>query len=294
MRKIFPAGNVVLQGLFALAVVAIVTSCDIINPTEEIPSYVYVDSIRFETGPLEGSNSSKITEVWFYAGGEFLGAYGMPAKIPVLMEGETEIIIFPGIRDNGILSMPDIYPFYTRQTIFIDLDPAKIDTIEPLTAYQAETQFAFIEDFESAHLFIDDQDEDPETEMIITNTEVFEGTGSGRITLTNDHDLIEVATITRYSEVPTNGSPVYLEMNYMNEVTFAVGLIGHQAGMIPATYYIITLRPRDFWNKIYINLTEALNQSDLAEYQIVFLSSLDEDLDEGNIYLDNIKFLYLE
>jgi hypothetical protein len=176
----------------------------------------------------------------------------------------------------------------------LDLDPAEVDSIKPLTEYKSEVQFAFIEDFESAHLFIDDQDEDPQTEMVITNTEVFEGTGSGRITLTTDHDLIEVATITRYSEVPTNGSPVYLEMDYKNEIAFAVGLIGHQSGMIPATYYIITLRPRDFWNKIYINLTDALNQSDLAEYQIVFLSSLDEDLDEGNIYLDNIKFLYLE
>ena len=292
-KKCLAEGNsrfVVL--LFCL--ISLVSSCDVINPDEQIPAYVHIEPYTVETDFFEGTSSSRITEAWFYANGEYLGAYGLPADIPVLAEGQAELRIFPGIKDNGIISTPDIYPFYTTITTTVDLVPAQTVTINPIAEYTANTKFVFIEEFENAHVFVDDQDGDPGTGISISDIDVFEGSTSGRIYLDTMHTLVEVATLTKYTGIPTNGSPVYLEMNYKNEVAFSVGLIGHAGTLDPATYYVITLVPRDFWNKIYINLTEAMLISDLDAYQVVIQAGLPGNLEEAELFFDNIKLLHFE
>jgi hypothetical protein len=69
------------------------------NP-EQIPVYLDIQPFKInETGPGKWQN---ITEAWLYVNGEFLGAYSLPAKVPVLAEGNTEIWVYPGVKENGI------------------------------------------------------------------------------------------------------------------------------------------------------------------------------------------------
>lgn len=271
----------------------ILGSCDVINPEEQVPAYVYVDEMSFQAGAGQGSSSSRITEVWFYAGGEFLGAYDMPATIPVVQAGDSEIRLFPGVKINGIINTPDIYPFYKTIDVNLNLQPLKTDTIRPQTSYKDNVRFAMVEDFEQNHIFVEDEDGNPATSMQSSKVDVFEGEFSGRIHLVSgDNDFCEAATLVKFAQIPTNGTPVYLEMNYKNTMQFTVGLIGHQSNIAPAKNYIIAIRPRDFWNKIYIDLTEVLNLSDLESYQVVIAAALEDGQSEGTVFLDNVKMLH--
>ncbi|MCB0638866.1 MAG: hypothetical protein KDC54_19695, partial [Lewinella sp.] len=57
-----------------LAGCCLLPACDLINPEEPIPAYLYVAPFALNTAPnIEGSNSAKITEGWVFVNGEFLG-----------------------------------------------------------------------------------------------------------------------------------------------------------------------------------------------------------------------------
>src|SRR5438067_12211826 len=90
------------------------TSCEIINPSEDIPSYLHVESFSVTTNnETQGSNSSKITDVWVTVDGKALGTYELPATLPVLATGSHDVILSPGILINGIAATRTAYPFYT-------------------------------------------------------------------------------------------------------------------------------------------------------------------------------------
>lgn len=266
--------------------------CDIINPDDPVPAYVLIDDIPLSISAGQGTGSEAITEAWFYAGGDFLGAYSLPATIPVIGEGLTEIIVFPGITVNGITATPDIYPFYRRFEIEADLQPLGTTTLSPQTAYLPSTQFTIIEGFETDNIFVDDRDGNAETTVVLTAQDVFEGGRSGYIALTEDNNVIEVAALPVIDDLPTNGSPVYLELNYKNNAELGVGLVGHAQGLPATTFIVLILRKSATWNKVYIDLTDALQQSQLTGYQILLRAFHDADNTTSEIFIDNLKLVH--
>ncbi len=163
--------------LSALVMVVLISGCEVDGP---VASYVWIDEFDLTVSAGQGSASERITEGWFYANGEFLGAYSLPHEVPVIAEGQTEIQVFPGIKVNGIISTPDIYPFYARYEVDLDLEPERTDTIRPSTEYLNSVKFAFIEDFETGNAFVDDIDGNTETSLeVISGPDVFEGQRSG-------------------------------------------------------------------------------------------------------------------
>ena len=268
--------------------------CDTFDPSSPIPVYVAVDTFAVTTTPNEGSASNKITEGWFYANNEFLGSYTLPATIPVIAEGETEIVVFPGIRVNGIAAFPDIYPFYERHLATVQSIPADTVPVTPSTTYLATVAFPLIEDFEASNAFVDDLDGDSETALIPDTVDVFEGVKSGRIVLTAEHDFIEVASLPVLGNIPLTGAPVYLEMNYKTNVELGVGLVGQGPGVPPAKQVFVVLRPRDDWNKIYIELTDQIIASGLPGYQVLFVAVHDQLLETSEVFVDNVKLVIFQ
>lgn len=280
------------------------SGCDIINPAEEIPAYIYVEDFQLLTDPAnEGSASSKITDVWVSVGdqNDFLGAYNLPALVPILASGEQEIILSAGIKDNGIISTPEIYVFYKDYREVIDLKPGEIDTIRATTRYIDEAKFGFIEDFEDeGFIFQDDLDGDENSTIIRTTSEVFEGDYSALITLDTSATAIAVATTQRFRDLMENGVYVYLEVNYKSEVPVIFGIVGHREGIFNegVPVYDPGFAAKDEWNKIYFNFTELLFQENtFEEFQITFQSVLPFDggsftTDRARIWLDNIKLVH--
>jgi hypothetical protein len=204
-------------------------SCDIINPEEDLPSYIYIDQFTLTTNPgTEGSASAKITEAWLFLDGDFLGAYSLPATVPLLTEGSHSIRLEPGIRENGISSTPEVYPFYEVFETTVELTTGDTDTLRPTTQYKPNAQFIFVENFErSDHLFLDVKVGAPDTRVNRIQQDAFEGNFSGILSVDIGQPEVLVATSRRFvfpdEVVPT----IYLEMNYKSEGLVGFGIIGY-------------------------------------------------------------------
>ena len=267
-------------------------ACDVINPEEEIPAYIHVEDFTVSSSLSQGTPDGKITDAFLYINDEFLGIYELPKTIPVLASGTTNIKIDTGIRENGIASTPDIYPFYKRFSTDIDLQPGEVDTIKPTTTYIDEANFAYLENFEIGNTLNFDADGDTMNLPVIILNDAYDGR-SIRFSVDENNTHAEIATQELFV-LPTNGNQTFLEIHYKNDALFEVGLIGYQQNSpTPLKSLVITLTPRDTWNKIYINLTDVLIQSDLAQYQLLFVGNLPVGETQANFYLDNVKLIHL-
>src|SRR5688500_13907587 len=97
--------------LFISALLLISGCKKTVNP-EEIPSYLYIDKINLQTLAGEGTSKQDITDAWVYVQGQAIGVFELPARIPVLAEGNPEVWVYAGIKKDGISSTRVKYPFF--------------------------------------------------------------------------------------------------------------------------------------------------------------------------------------
>lgn len=267
-------------------------SCNIINPADPVPSYLKIDGVTLNTtNATEGSNSNKIVDAWAYAGGQDLGVYNLPALFPVLASGPTQIIISPGIEDNGIAASRTIYPFYFPDTQTIDLQPKIIYPLHPVFKYRPGTVFSFIEDFESGNIF-NRIDGDTTLTRIVSSPDIFEGAGCGKIFLDSLHTYTEVETANAYIISTNVTNPIYLELNYKCTQPFQVGIMAHK-GTEFIRYYNWTINPKAEWNKIYLNMTDDIRQLAADDYRILIKATYDVTVKpDAGIFFDNIKLVH--
>ncbi len=278
----------------------IFAGCEIINPDEPIPAYIYVESFDFVTDPdQEGSNASKITDVWLFNEGDFLGAFPLPATIPILKTGLTSLTLKPGIKDNGINSTPDIYPFYEPFQVEIDLKEGKIDSLHASTKYTGNTKFGFIESFESGvSVFNEIRIGAVENRVTLSEEDVFEGNKSGLIQLDTTNNFVELATGLNFSDLTDTGLKVYLEVNFKTDVPVFFGLIGYDASN-PSGKVLFQngVSETQEWKKIYFNLSSVAIIQQYDFYKVGLQAFIPKEegkftLDKAQIHLDNIKLLH--
>jgi hypothetical protein len=278
------------------AVILSLISCD---EKEDIPAYVRVEP--FVVNAEGGAAWQKITDGWFYANGEFLGAYTLPAEIPVLASGEGDIIVFPGVKENGISTTPNIYAFLTRYDQDITFKPGETVTVTPTTAYDADIVIPFgtfergsFDGFSS--IVLSNRDEDDATGYQISTDGAFAGK-SLLMQVDTAHTLMEVLT----EKVPlpaTFEREVWLEVNYRNDMPFTLWLVGSSNGGLEKVQPVFQFSDSPDWNKIYINLTEFLILMNEDEYGLLFRSDLPRDLNgnytqtEGTVRIDNIRLVH--
>ena len=279
-----------------LATILGLTSCDVINPEEQVPAYLDIQPFTLTTSAgSQGSTSEKITEVWVFADGAFLGAYSLPATVPVLSVGPTEIELQAGIKDNGISSTPEPYPFYEPYIINLNLEANKIEQIQPTTRYTSDTKFAFIEDFEDLRPRIFTETIFGETGIVRTQSEVFEGSYSGQFSLERENrPLVEITSATEFNGLQDGGVFVYLEVNYKSDAPVAWGIAGARSTATgQEQFYDPGFTSSEEWNKIYFNLSRIIFDSQIEDYKIAFQAFLTESSpDSSNVYLDNIKLVH--
>ena len=265
------------------------------NKEEPIPSYIYIPSFTVEAQPDFGTSTSKITEAWVYANNDLLGVFPIPATVPILATGETDIRIFPGIHEAGILARPTIYPFYEPIIMNHVLTAGKIDTLPLVTQYLSsdKIELALNITFDIGNVLTDDLDEDSATFVTIV-PEGAEGAG-GLLLVTDTSSNLSVGNNSLFS-LPANGSQVYIEMEYHNDTKFSVWMRGHQSTGQGDIRPISTINEQEDWNKIYIPLTSFLQTNKWFDYQFVLNLKLTDDeiangKTEAKVYIDNIKLL---
>lgn len=277
--------------IFALLLISL-GSCEKFSGDQSIPAYISIDSIFLVTDySTQGSASHRVTDVWVYVDNEFLGAYEMPARFPVLQQGKKKILIYPGIKKNGIAATRASYLFYgpiEKEGVLTPDSTLRLGRLQ--ATYLSSTRFVWREDFEDVALSIDTTSRSSAW-ITLTNTpdSTYEGVHSARVVLDNDHDFFEAQCRDEY-KIPN--SPVWLEMNYKISNSLVIGVVLYAS----STLYqvpVITLNPTaGQWKKIYIDLTNSLQAyNGMLSYRVYMGTFKDPGLDQAVLLLDNIKIV---
>lgn len=291
--------NILLFLLFVMSLLCY--SCEVINPSEDIPAYLNVKEIIVETTTGEGSNSQSITDAWISVDDEFLGAFPLPARIPILEEGMKKITVFSGIKLNGASSDRDIYPFYNQYEVEVELIATEDVTINPVVGYSDKAVFQVVESFEGVnHLFSADLDGDDVTFFEGSSSGGFEGR-SGVATMSNGHFVVSAGTdyINTFPS-QSNGYTSFVEIDVKSDVYSAVYLIAYDQGR-NAIYQgdFGNITPSEDWKKIYFEMStplqEAAQSPSADSYRLVLVSQLSPEaidtMPVAKVYVDNVKFI---
>lgn len=273
-------------------------SCDI--KKEPIPAYIHIKpfDVNVNINGSQGTKEQQITDAWVsdVVTGDFLGVYELPATLPIIAEGNTKLVIAPGILENGIRVTPNMYSLLTEYETEIDLTPNVIDTIQPTTQYDSRVFFHYTEDFEGTNNTLDEViDTTIFTEINFFEAPLaFEGSSIGFV-LDEDNPKMEVATST-FMDLPTKGDFTVMEMHYKNEGILQIALLGYEDyNSSPALTYFFALNPQSDWNKVYIDLTNQLVGfgSRFKHFKVLFGAQIPSGKTTSTYLIDNIKVLEL-
>lgn len=269
--------------------------CNLINPDEEVPSYIEIRGIKTSSNYItQGTSSSKVTDVWVYAGGSYIGTYQLPAKFPILLSGKHKITLGAGIMANGIASTREFYPLYKFYDVDLDLIPGQITTVDTFNVdYFTGLQYTWYEDFEkdtSGGGISLDTTNLSFANILPDSLDVFEGKRSLKLKVTTAATVVECVTVGDGYQL-TKGRDIYLEMNYKCSQPFQVGLLG-ETFIGERSIPVIRFNTETGWNKIYLRLGPYINANgDVLKFKIYFRMDLATGATEGVAYLDNLKLI---
>ncbi len=270
--------------------------CEVINPDEGIPVIIKIDKIRFDSNPLQGTDSVPIQDVWVYLDGEIRGAYELPASIPLLMDGSHKIELMPGIILNGIAGTRSISPFFTTTVVTADFSPGQTYSYAPTSFYKSEVKLPWNnrgeEDFEIGGVSFDTLPQSS-AGMSRSQEEVFEGNFSGCISMNSTENYFVAQSNTEFV-LPKNGSGVVLEMHIKNpNAALVVGMyITLNDGTVISVDHL-TINSGAEWRKLYINFTEMVSYyTNAKNYRLTLKSGLPSGQVSAKIYIDNIKLVH--
>ncbi|MCX6233282.1 MAG: hypothetical protein NT175_00955 [Bacteroidetes bacterium] len=272
------------------------SSCKPEDPEALIPSYIRIDTIKLISNPdlasAEGSLSHNITDAWVYVDEDLLGAFELPVQFPVLKDGLHTLKIRAGIKINGIAGTRGEYPFYESYSKEINMVKDSVIIIYPVVKYKDFTVFDWVEDFEDGQSSLVRSSRSDTTVRVTSQFgDVFEGEYSGIVYMDDIRIFFEALTQEAYV-LPRTGEDVYLEMNFRTNNNLTVGIFANEYSQAVQSP-VVVLNATDNWKKIYINLTNAVNNHTSAIDYNVFIGALkQDDVTEPVIMVDNLKLLH--
>ena len=287
--------NIFLLPIFYLGILLSFQSCEIFDPSKEIPSYIQIDSIYLNAKLGEGSNSNKIKDAWVYIDKNLQGIYELPCSFPVLLSGNHEIQINAGILTNGSTSIRTPYPFYSLYSQSINLISSKKQFVGKngviSVDYIPQTIFALNEDFENNDFkFVSTSGSQSNMTQTALPTEVFEGKKSGKVQLDADHPIFEA--ISTKMNIPINNNPIYVELNYKTENPSDLALKFENQGS-NVEIGIGGIYTSYAWGKIYFEISDLLSSYPAAtNIQLVIHAKKEDSINQAVLLFDNIKILH--
>lgn len=279
--------NRIIYTLLSIFAIFLTWGCNIVNPTEKVPTYVHIDSFLFQEPELHD-----ISCIWVYYNNNPVGAFDLPATVPIITSGSGRLEIKPGINVNGRNERPLNYPFYTIDTSTLAEQPGTIINYVPKTRYFAATKRTMISDFEAG---ITKFAQWGGTTSIIATTDdslTYEGTGSGGIFLNAPNDTSSIDSTTIAFQIPPGVA--FIELTYKSTIPFALGMqayLGSSGNYSSNQTYLAGVNPSDTWRKFYFNLTGFTTQYPADEYNLFIKTSLPSGQTSGRILIDNVKLV---
>ena len=145
----------------------------------------------------EGSLTAKITDAWIYVNEQAVGVYQLPCTIPIIADGQTHILISPGIMRNGIPDKRAAYDNYSSYNDTLTMLPLDTVNILPKCHYISGLKFNWMEDFEKGCSL---SNYGGDTSILRINSadtnQVLSGTTSGIVKLTDAKPRMIIRTNT--------------------------------------------------------------------------------------------------
>ena len=278
-----------------LLIVALAAACT--PDPADLPHRLHVPAWAFSVEPGQGEPTERIEEVWVYTERGVLGAFPLPADIPLLLEdlGASESLTFlPGIRANGVAASRKPYPFYRAVTVDLALVPGTTDTLALSTGYAEGVDVVVAEDFETANRFVEAASSTAEVVRTTDPDWVLDGEGSGYIALGPGAAVLTATTNEQQYPLPPNDA-VWLEIDYRCSHEFAVGLLAVNAGNTTRTP-ILVLRPTDGERKkVYLDLAPVVRSLPGTDgWELTLDAVWDGVTAPAYIVVDNLKIVTFE
>lgn len=281
----------ILLGFFLLLTL-VLCSCKPKKKTAPEAYFLKSDAVSVTTTlSTQGTNSNKITDLWLYVNGQFQGAYPVGATLPIASTGQTEIVLYPGIKNNGISATRQPYEFYAPLKIDTIVEPNVIMNRKLNFQYKSDAIFHFKEDFEgfgTTSGITMSKTINSDTGFVILNNDpdVFEGKKCMYFILGGDARKAEFQSNALYS-LPASGAPVYLELNYKCASAFEVGVYNG------STFRnVISVNASASWNKIYAQLSFGVSsQPVFSKYGIFIRAYNSKPGDYPSFFIDNLKLI---
>ena len=280
--------------MLVLAAVVSFTACGLFEDDEEFPVYIHVEEYDVIVENGQGGAHQDISDVWVYSGSDLLGAYPLGVDIPILEDLDRPILLFPGIRENGIRALPSIHFMLQADTFFLNTAELQVDTLKPVFRYFDDVDFRWVETFEFTNSLTWDVDGNTNTRVERTSEKSFTGNYSGRMQVDSENPVAEIATDLLFLDMP-GGRPVYLEMTYQTDHEFSVGLIGERLASPFDKVYKLNLNPTNGeWRTIVVNFQDEITFSQFDGYRILFGLFMESghDSETATVYLDNLKLVH--
>ncbi len=291
--------NNIARILLAASTVLVV-SCERFEGDQTVPAYLRVDTIVLESNPLleEGYLTHNFTDVWVYVDDQIIGAFELPATIPILASGQHKVALYAGVIYNGISGTRGNYLFtqpriYDGMELFID----SVLVRNPRVSYFDNTQFLWMEDFEGAlNIKITSNSDTTIEKYYHPQADEFLGLSSGLATLDEKNQVWEVTSYDSEKpgfDFPQGGQPVFLEMDYNSENRLVVGIFVTRIGEGITQHPVVIFQPSGGeWKKVYVNLSPSISAFNTSDYFNVFLrSDRDQGVETPRILVDNLKLI---
>ncbi|MDC0249534.1 hypothetical protein OAK24_01510 [Flavobacteriales bacterium] len=266
--------------------------------TDGIPAYVKIDKITVVDTTINNSTTDtstyrNITDAWVSINGINKGVHELPANFPVLDNGNFQIRIYAGIKDNGIAAKRVSYPFYYSWDSSIKLTPDSTTIINP-EVYIKENISGQFDDFDNSYSFNSDS--------CCFQKESNGPYGNyGSLTLSDSILSTEVSYKDHplnfgydNNDVPQQGSPTYLELDYKNNTRFLVGVYINFPNSPTIERDLLWVSPQEDWNKIYINLTKVVTEEALGAINFSVFIKMQRNFDSevNELQFDNIRIIH--
>lgn len=282
--------------------------CNIINPHEQTPTYVHIDSFSFRTNPsvtllkIDGSTSPelatvshKVNTVLVYYNNNPIGIFDLPATFPVPASGSGSLKIAPAIAVNGQNNMIAAYPFYTFDTSTLIANAGNVINHTPVSQFYSDVKVKCISNFEgggsNATNFVLTEG-NRVMQLDIDPADVLEGNACGEIRLNAVGDSSIDSTAKSFT-IPLGGT-TFIEFDYKSTVPFYVGLQANLSATVSsAPYFLSGINPSSGsgWQKFYLEIDGFIGKAQGSTYNFYIKAVLADGQTSGKLLIDNIQLV---
>ncbi len=271
---------------YAIPSLLLIVSCTKFQYQTVRPSYVLVNEVTIK-GDNGAFTSHNIRDVWIYGDDQYIGTMPLPGVMP-LQSKFNSITLYPGIRNYGILSKPEIYVLMNNYKSAASIGISDTIYLKPFFTYKSGLQTYLLESFETNNIFTVDVDQDGMTSVSRTSQEFREGNYSGTGSVSADHKLLECATKSFTVASSSAVHSIYLELDFKSNINLSIGLINSTRSK---KNYFLTLVPSTDWKKIYIPLYEIDGMEINSALQLALWMQSSDGQANGRFFIDNVRVI---